>query len=110
MKQKNVETTEAVEMLPGVTRKTLAYNKNIMLCYITLKKGAKIPLHHHDPSQIGYVASGRARFIGASEADAFEAGPGDAYVMDPNVEHGAEALEDTVLVEAFSPSRPEYED
>ena len=98
------------QQLPGVTRRTLAHNGDVMLCHFTLKKGAKIPLHSHVPSQIGYVVSGRARFIGASDSDAFEAGPGDSYVLNPNVEHGAEALEDnTVFVEVFNPSRPEYE-
>ncbi len=107
MKQKSLQNSTSVEMFPGVMRKTLAFNDNLMLCYITMAKGATIPLHHHDPSQIGCVVSGWVRFVGQTE---FEAQAGDSYRMDPNVEHGAEALEDTVLLEAFSPSRPEYED
>jgi quercetin dioxygenase-like cupin family protein len=110
MKQKNVDQVKAVEMLPGIARRTLAYNDDVMLCHFTFTAGAAIPLHEHAPSQIGFVISGRVRFIGATEADAFEVGPGDSYVVDSNVQHGAEVLEDTVLVEIFSPSRDEYKD
>ena len=110
MKQEHVDSAEAVENPPGIFRKTLAYNDEAMLCHFFLKKGAKIPLHSHRPSQIGYVVSGRATFIGATEADAFEAAAGDGYVFDPDVEHGTIALEDTVYIEVFSPSRDEFKD
>ncbi len=110
LKQKNVNEAKPVEAIPGIFRRTLAYNDASMLCHFTLKKGAEIPLHHHVPTQIGYVVSGRARFIGATEADAFEVGPGDSYLMPSNVPHGAIALEDTVFIEVFCPSRPEYQD
>jgi len=107
MKQKNEESATCVENPEGVYRYTLAHNQDVMLCKFKLKKGAKIPLHSHQPAQIGYVVEGRVRFIGENE---FEAVAGDSYLINPNVEHGAEALEDTVYVEVFSPSRPEYED
>ena len=107
MKQKNLEDAKAVENPPGVVRKTLAYNKETMLCHFTLKKGAKIPLHNHPPVQIGYILSGHARFLGDNE---FEAKAGEAYCIESGVTHGTEALEDTVYVEVFSPSREEYED
>lgn len=107
MKGKNLEQGNHIEMLPGVTRTTLAFNNQAMLCHFNLKKGAKIPLHDHPPAQIGFIISGRMRFLGANE---FEAGPGDSYVIDPSVQHGGEALEDSVFVEVFTPSRDEYKD
>lgn len=110
MKQEHVDTAKAVENPPNVFRKTLAYNDEAMLCHFFLKKGAEIPLHNHKPTQIGYVVSGRAKFIAAKEEDAFEAGAGDAYVFDPDVKHGTIALEDTVYIEVFSPSRDEFKD
>jgi quercetin dioxygenase-like cupin family protein len=103
-------SAEGANMLPGVVRRTLAYNEEVMLCHFELKKGAKIPLHNHRPSQIGFIVSGRIQFIGATDADAFEAKAGDSYVLDPEVQHGGEAMEDSVFIEVFSPSRPEYQD
>lgn len=108
--QKSIDNADAKEMFPGVVRKTLAYNQDVMLCHFKFAKGAKIPLHDHVPSQIGYVISGCVRFIGATDADAFEAKAGDSYVIDPSVQHGGEALEDSTLVEVFNPSREEYAD
>ena len=110
MPQKSVNEATGKEMFPGVVRKTLAYNKDVMLCHFSFDKGGKIPLHDHVPSQIGYVVKGRVRFIGATEADAFEANAGDSYVIDPSVQHGGEALEPSELVEVFNPSRDEYQD
>ena len=107
MKGKNLEQGNHIEMLPGVTRTTLAFNDQAMLCHFNLKKGAKIPLHDHPPAQIGFIISGRMRFLGANE---FEVGAGDSYVIDPSVQHGGEALEDSVFVEVFTPSRDEYKD
>ena len=110
MKQMNVEKAKGVENPPGVTRKTLSYNDDVMLCHFFLKKGATIPLHSHEPSQIGYVVSGRARFLAAVPEGAFEASAGDSYVFGPNVKHGTEAIEDTVYIEVFSPVRDEFKD
>ena len=108
--QRHRDEAEGTEMMPGVVRRTLAYNDDVMLCEFRLEKGAKIPLHNHPPSQIGYLMSGRVRFIGANPEDGFEATPGQAYVIDSDVQHGAEALESSVFVEVFSPAREEYRD
>jgi len=110
MKQKSIAEGLAKENPPGVTRKTLAYNDEAMLCHFELKKGAQIPLHNHRASQIGFVVSGHCRFLAEKPEDEFEAAAGDSYVLDPHVKHGTLALEDTVYVEVFTPSRDEYKD
>ena len=110
MKRKHVNEAKPVVGPPGVVRKTLAYNDEAMLCHFELKKGARIPLHNHRASQIGYVIQGRARFLADKPEDEFEAGPGDAYVFDAFVRHGTQALEDTEYVETFVPTREEYKD
>jgi quercetin dioxygenase-like cupin family protein len=103
----NYKNISPVENPQGIFRRTLTWNNELMLCHFDLKKGAKIPLHGHRASQNGFVVSGKMRFI--TEKDSFIAGPGAAYVFGPNEKHGAEVLEDTIVIEAFSPSRPEYE-
>lgn len=105
---KNSNTIPGVEGPDGIFRRTLVHNDQVMLCHFELKQGAKIPLHNHPPAQIGYVVSGRVRFVSDRNPDGFEVKPGDAYVFGPHEKHGAEALEDSVFVEVFSPSRPEY--
>jgi quercetin dioxygenase-like cupin family protein len=110
MKQFSVDTAKPVENPPGIVRRTLAYNEELMLCVFKLSAGAQIPLHNHRASQIGYCISGRVRFVGKSPSDTFEVCGGDSYVFDPHVFHGAEALVESEYVEVFHPMRPEYED
>ena len=110
MKMRSVSTGLPQENPSGVTRRTLAYDDEAMLCHFLLKKGAQIPLHNHRATQIGYIVSGKARFLAEKPKDEFEAGPGESYVFSAFVKHGTVALEDTEYVEVFTPSRDEYKD
>jgi quercetin dioxygenase-like cupin family protein len=107
--QRLVNTTdaEAVQALPGITRRTLAYNPQVMLCHFTISEGAEMPMHSHPAAQVGYVVRGRLAF--STEQGGFEAGTGSSYSFGPNEKHGATALETTEVIECFAPSRSEYE-
>jgi len=52
------------------------------------------------------VVSGRINLI--VEDEKCEAGPGDGWCISGDAEHGAEVLEDSVIVEVFSPVREDY--
>lgn len=106
---KRVGEQKTVEMFPGIYRTTLSYNDDIMLCHFTMKKGAYIPLHSHVAAQIGYVIKGKVRFFTKEKEDIIVE-PGCGYIFDSNEEHGSEVLEDTELIESFTPMRPEYQD
>ena len=110
MKMKKVSEAKAVENPVDVVRKTLAYNDEAMLCHFALKKGAKIPLHDHRATQIGFIVRGKARFLAENPEDEFEGGPGQAYVLSKFVKHGTIALEETEYIEVFVPVREEYKD
>ncbi len=99
----NVQTIKVFE---GVYRKTLLYNKQLMLCYFTLEKNANIPLHTHKEHQIGYVIKGKLRFI--TEEREFIAKEGDSYIFDSNEKHGAVVLEDSEVIDVFNPAREDY--
>lgn len=105
---RNHSDNTGIEGPPGVLRRTLAHNNDVMLCHFELKRGATIPLHNHRPSQIGYVLRGRVRFRSDRNPEGFEVAAGDSYVFDPDEHHGAEALDDSAFIEVFSPARPEY--
>ena len=110
MKMKNLSQAKPVENPAGVVRKTLSYNDEAMLCHFVLQEGARIPLHDHRATQIGYVLSGKARFLAENPADEFEAGPGQSYVFSRFVKHGTIALQPTEYIEVFVPLRDEYKD
>ena len=94
------------ELLPGVFFKTLVYGDKSLLSEFQLKQGALIPAHQHPHEQTGYLVRGRVRFFG-DEGEAIVE-PGCSWSFKGGVVHGAEALEDTLLVEVFSPLREEY--
>ncbi len=56
--------------------------------------------------QTGYMISGRLLFTIGDER--CEAEPGDSWNIPSNVEHDVEVLEDTVVIEVFSPAREDY--
>ena len=71
-----------------------------------LNAGSALPLHRHPHEQTGYLVKGRIRLkIGADE---YEVAPGDSWCVPPDIEHGAQILEDSVAVEVFSPVRQDY--
>lgn len=100
---------KTVEFIPGIFRTTMSYNDNCMLCHFRLTKGASIKLHHHTAVQNGYVINGKIRFF-KEGGKSFIVGNGDGYIFGSNEPHGSEVLEDTELVECFTPMRPEYAD
>jgi len=98
-----------VEFMPGIFRTTMSYNENSMLCHFRLTRGASIKLHHHAAVQNGYVIKGKVRFL-KEGGKSFIVGNGDGYIFGSNEPHGSEVLEDTELIECFTPMRPEYVD
>jgi quercetin dioxygenase-like cupin family protein len=100
------EDREYKKLVDGVQMKTLVWGTKTSLSMFELQKGAAIPAHSHPNEQSGYLVSGKLVFI--IEGERFEANPGDGWNLESNVEHGAEVLEDAVVVEVFSPIREDY--
>ena len=44
---------------PGVTRKVMGYNDDVMMCEITFEKGARGNVHSNQQKQVTYVAEGK---------------------------------------------------
>jgi quercetin dioxygenase-like cupin family protein len=100
------ETSPYKELIPGVFIKTLTYGESSLLCEFQLKQGALIPAHQHPHEQTGYLVRGSVRFFGDEGETVVE--PGCSWNFKGGVLHGAEALEDSLLVEVFSPVRQDY--
>lgn len=91
---------------PGLTRRVGAYNDHLLLAEHRMKKGWVGSRHSHPHEQVVYVILGRLRVT--VDASTFEAGPGDSFVVNGGVEHQAEALEDAVVIDVFTPCREDY--
>ncbi len=90
----------------GVRRKILGYEKDIMLVLLEFKKGAVGTLHKHPHKQVGYLVSGSFEVRIQGERKIMKAG--DAYLALPDVEHGVLALEDSVIIDVFTPYREDF--
>jgi quercetin dioxygenase-like cupin family protein len=93
------------QLSPTIGRRVINTEK-MTVAYITLAKGALVPQHDHPNEQIATVLQGRLRFrVGGAE---FEAGPGESVPLASNVPHEVEALEDTIVLDVFSPVRDDW--
>lgn len=90
----------------GIDQKTLVFGDRTLMTEFRLKKGTVVPRHSHPYEQTGYLVSGRMIFVSGEEQ--YEAMPGDSWCILMNIEHSAEAIEDSVAVEVFSPVREDY--
>ncbi|MHA2400236.1 MAG: cupin domain-containing protein [Promethearchaeota archaeon] len=102
----NKNNIQPTELVSGVYRKTLLFNDHLMLCYFTLKKNSEIPIHSHKEHQIGYVLSGKLKFL--TDNGEFIVVKGDSYLFDSNERHGAKILDDSEVIDIFSPARNDY--
>ena len=94
----------------GLARR-LVTGDRIMLAHVYLKKGCIVPRHNHENEQITYIVSGALRFwIGEDESEEITLRAGEVLHLPSMVFHKAEALEDTLDVDIFSPPRQDWLD
>lgn len=93
-------------ILPGIRMKTLVHGDKTLMAEFVLEKGRQLPRHCHPHEQTGYLVKGHIRLAIGSEICA--AMPGDSWCIPGEVEHSAEAVEDSVVIEVFSPVREDY--
>ena len=94
----------------GIERRIITGEKT-MLTHVYLKKGAVVPKHAHHNEQITYILEGTLRFwFGDEESEPVDVRAGEVLHIPSNVPHRAEALEDTLDVDIFSPPRQDWLD
>lgn len=78
-----------------------------MISHVTLNRGCRVPSHAHANEQFACILSGRLRFeVGTPGSPGHRTvtlGPGEVIHLPANLPHSAEALDDTVVLDVFSP-------
>ena len=97
------------EKVSAMLDRRLVTGDRIMLAHVYLKKGCVVPRHQHENEQITYILEGALRFwIGEDDKEERVIRAGEVLHIPSNVWHKAEALEDTLDVDVFSPPRQDW--
>ena len=96
-----------------ITRRLFTGDR-MMIAHVYLDQGAIVPKHSHDNEQLTYVLDGALRFwLGEEGSDDYQelvVATGEILFIPSGVPHRAEALEDTLDVDVFSPPRQDWLD
>jgi len=99
------------EQVSDQLSRRLITGDRMMLAHVYLDKGCIVPKHSHENEQLTYILEGALRFeIGEDGAEEIIVRAGEVLHIPSNVPHKAEALEDTLDVDIFSPPRQDWLD
>ena len=97
---------KAINVLPGLIRRTLAQSQSMMLCEFRFDEEVQIPIHSHPHEQVGYLAEGHVEMT--IDGIKYELKKGDSYCAPPNVPHGVFTLVPSIIIDTFYPPREDY--
>jgi quercetin dioxygenase-like cupin family protein len=99
---------ELEQVGPKLDRRLIT-GERMMLAHVYLKRGCVVPRHQHHNEQFTYILEGVLRFwIGETEGEVLDVRAGEVLHIPSMVFHKAEALEDTLDVDVFSPPREDW--
>lgn len=95
-----------LEDLNPLLQRHFVVGQNIMLARVLLKKGCIVPEHSHHNEQVTHVLEGALKFW--IDGKVLVVNAGEVLTIPPHMPHKAEALEDTVDMDVFSPPRTDW--
>jgi len=98
--------TVPLEDLNPLLQRQFVFGQEIMLARVLLKKGCIVPLHSHHNEQLTYIVEGALKFYIDGQEIVVHAG--EVLCIPANMPHKAEALEDTVDLDVFTPPRADW--
>ncbi len=95
----------AEDLSPQITRRAI-HTPALTIARLELRQGAVVPEHNHVHEQIATVERGALEFWFGERR--IELRSGQSVAIPPNEPHKVVALEDTVVVDVFSPCREDW--
>ena len=96
----------ALEKITEMVSQKIICGEREMMAQIYLKRGALVPMHTHESEQMTYVLQGSLRFLVDGEEVIVR--EGEVLHIPSRLPHQAEALEDTLELDVFSPVRADW--
>jgi quercetin dioxygenase-like cupin family protein len=90
----------------GLKRRVLAHNDKLLVAEHEMVKGWVGTVHSHPHDQAVYIVHGHLRVT--CQGRTFDVHTGDTFAVRGGVEHGASAMEDSLVVDVFTPCREDY--
>ena len=90
----------------GVSRKILGMGGGLMMVEVSFAAGGVGDVHAHPHEQVSYIAKGSFEFTLNGEMRVVSVG--DSIYIPSGAPHGTVALEDSVIVDVFSPIREDF--
>lgn len=98
--------TVPLEDLTPLLQRQMVWGQQLMLARVLLKKGCIVPEHSHANEQLTYIVEGALKFWIDGREITVRAG--ETLCIPSNMPHKAEALEDTVDLDVFTPPRADW--
>ncbi|MGA8273202.1 MAG: cupin domain-containing protein [Candidatus Sulfotelmatobacter sp.] len=98
--------TIPLEELKPLLQRQFVVGQEIMLARVLLKKGCIVPEHSHHNEQLTYILDGALKFWIDGKEIVVHAG--EVLCIPANMPHKAEAVEDTVDLDVFTPPRADW--
>jgi quercetin dioxygenase-like cupin family protein len=95
-----------IDIAPGIRRRTITYGTSMYQMIAKLDAGSQMPEHKHPQEQIVNILEGRMRLIVSGVPHELKGG--ESFYLASNVPHGVETIEDTMVLDTFSPPRDDY--
>ncbi len=100
--------TIPLEDLNPLLQRQFVVGQQIMLARVLLKKGCVVPEHSHPNEQLTYIIEGALKF--SIDGKEIVVRAGEVLCIPSHMPHQAEALEDTIDLDIFSPPRADWID
>ena len=98
------------ELSPHLSRRLISADR-MMLAHVYMQKGCIVPRHSHENEQLTWIVEGVLRFwLGEDESEVVDVAAGEVLHIPSQLPHRAEALEETLDVDIFSPPRQDWLD
>ncbi|SPF44628.1 Cupin 2, conserved barrel domain protein [Candidatus Sulfopaludibacter sp. SbA4] len=105
MKHYGWNQMEQEQLNPKVGRRAI-HGTNVTIARLEIQKDATVPEHSHVNEQVTMVERGALQFSIEGREQIVRAG--EVLVIPPHAPHGVVALEDTIVVDMFSPAREDW--
>jgi quercetin dioxygenase-like cupin family protein len=98
--------TIPLEQLNPLLQRQFVVGQEIMVARVLLKKGCIVPEHSHHNEQMTYILDGALKFRVDGREITVHAG--EVLCIPAHMPHKAEAMEDTVDLDVFTPPRADW--